>query len=493
MRVARSLRPLWQLLALVAYSLLLVSLAQPGRRTTSWRDVPSYTSCASSAAGGAAWREAEYAAQAALRKVADLQQRVRAKSPLATEKKRAAYASSAGRDELKALLRRAERDVAQLQSRANALRSSGPATPLLTRLPRSRVRAVNVSFVLQYYNKPLNVLPIAQRLYGCTRGRLGAGGSLLPGLTSELVAHVDSRGDAAAWEEALSATAEGSFVTVILSDNLHEVHGALVLLVATLAVTNRTTGYNRGAALARGDVLVMLQDDDVPPEDCSWLTEHLASFARWPRLAAVSHRGGYFWFPEEMGDKEHMRAPDVAGPLFSDPASGRPFEFMSTLAYGPVAFRADAYRDVGGMDEALTPERGDCGMYADAEFALRLWANGWQVAHSAPVFHRGPHDGGSSHVGNARVLCYTKQARPHCRAPPPHVLFSPRNGRLPQTHLNYHATVRRFPMGFTRGVLRSVAALNSNLTRRFEGPAPWEHPARSGGLGLDADSLSAAR
>ena len=57
---------------------------------------------------------------------------------------------------------------------------------------------------------------------------------------------------------------------------------------------------------------------------------------------------------------------------------------------------------------------------------------------------------------------------------------------MPQTHLNYHATVRRFPVDFTRSVLRHVAALNGNLTRLFEGPAPWEHPARSGGLGLTA-------
>ena len=55
-----------------------------------------------------------------------------------------------------------------------------------------------------------------------------------------------------------------------------------------------------------------------------------------------------------------------------------------------------------------------------------------------------------------------------------------------QRHLNYHATARRFPAPFTAGILQRVADLNALLTREFEGPAPWEHPAAKGGLDVHA-------
>ena len=210
----RLVRLLPTVLSLLLYSLLLLRLGHRAGRSD-WRHVQPYAaSCTSSDDVGVEWREAEYAAQISTRRVADLHQRVRAKSPLATQKKRAAYASSAGRDELKTLLRLAEQERSRLQRRADSLLASAPSRPLLTQLPRSRVRSVNVSFVLQYYNKPQNVLPIVQRLYSCTHGRLGSGGSLAPGLTSELVVHVDNRGDAAAWDDALNATSAGSFMSV---------------------------------------------------------------------------------------------------------------------------------------------------------------------------------------------------------------------------------------------------------------------------------------
>ena len=246
-------------------------------------------------------------------------------------------------------------------------------------------------------------------------------------------------------------------------------------------------GYNRGAALARGEFLYALQDDDLPPADsCGWLTDALAAFAAWPRLAALTHRGGYFWFPYELGDPERIRAADE-GPLFRDPRTGGRFEFLSTLAYGPVAFRAAAYRGVGGMDETMSPARGDCGIYADADLALRLWAAGWYVAHAPPRFERGPMEGGSSHASAVREACYTRQARADalsCRcvcdaAALTQPLFA-------QRHLNYHATARRFPAPFTMGILQRVADLNALLTREFEGPAPWEHPRARGGLGVSA-------
>lgn len=56
----------------------------------------------------------------------------------------------------------------------------------------------------------------------------------------------------------------------MLSDNLHEVHG-----------------YNRLAEMARGRVLVFMQDDELPPRGCGWAHYVLEQFGRHPRLGAI--------------------------------------------------------------------------------------------------------------------------------------------------------------------------------------------------------------
>ena len=59
-------------------------------------------------------------------------------------------------------------------------------------------------------------------------------------------------------------------MTPVLSNNLHEVHG-----------------YNRLSGIARGRVLVIMQDDDMPPDSCAWLGYLLAEFERFPLLGAL--------------------------------------------------------------------------------------------------------------------------------------------------------------------------------------------------------------
>jgi hypothetical protein len=49
-------------------------------------------------------------------------------------------------------------------------------------------------------------------------------------------------------------------------------------------------GYNRIAALARGDVLVFLQDDDLLPTTCQWLQRTLDAFDSFPSLALLGYQ-----------------------------------------------------------------------------------------------------------------------------------------------------------------------------------------------------------
>ena len=128
---------------------------------------------------------------------------------------------------------------------------------------------------------------IADRLWQCTHGSLGRGDVGGAGLTSELIVNVDSRGDGAVWDEYVDKYASGSFVTALLSNNLHEVHG-----------------YNRAAAVARGEVVMLLQDDEIPPRNCAWLKYVIALYNRWPRLGAIGMRRGDLWHPLGLFDKK---------------------------------------------------------------------------------------------------------------------------------------------------------------------------------------------
>ena len=162
---------------------------------------------------------------------------------------------------------------------------------------------------------------MTERLWQCTNGNLGEG-QLGQGITSELLVNVDSRASAhirltsqrrcsptcangrrgtathgtrcpqntqmvdtvlgpeargfwgavpqrPSWPSAPGRLA-GSFVTAVLSNNLHEVHG-----------------YNRLASIARGEVMIIMQDDDMPPQSCTWLKYLLREFQRFPHLGAV--------------------------------------------------------------------------------------------------------------------------------------------------------------------------------------------------------------
>jgi hypothetical protein len=167
---------------------------------------------------------------------------------------------------------------------------------------------------------------------------------------------------------------------------------------------------------------VLLRGRDAPPaRSCEWLDQLQSAFAAWPRLGAAAHAGGAYWYAPALGDPRHALAP-AAGPLFRDDAGSRlPLEFISVLdSRGPVALRADALRAAGGLLDAplLAPQPGDCGVLADAELSLRLWAGGWYVARLAPHFDRGPRahgDGAGDAADGARAACVAQQARARAR------------------------------------------------------------------------------
>ena len=176
-----------------------------------------------------------------------------------------------------------------------------------------------------------------------------------------MVVNVDNPDDAAAWGAVANAT--GGFVTVILSPNVHELRG-----------------YTRGAAVASGDVLVLLQDDDVPTGSCEWLSNLTALFAAKPRMGAVALKKacivnnmaqscGWAWGEEVV--------------RYEDPRlNGLRYQYATVADFSPLAVRATAYADVGGCDEGAAPP-GESGIMLDFELTARMWAAGWHVSQMA--------------------------------------------------------------------------------------------------------------
>lgn len=75
------------------------------------------------------------------------------------------------------------------------------------------------------------------------------------------------------------------------------------------------------------------------------------------------------------GGVSHQR---YQGPTHRDPQLDLPFNFVAVASFSPFSVRAEAFADVGMLDEAAA-DPGECGIQADWELSMRFWWGGWQV------------------------------------------------------------------------------------------------------------------
>ena len=253
------------------------------------------------------------------------------------------------------------------------------ARPLARLQPSLYPLRPNVSFILQYYRQPVSISPIVQYFHSCTRGMRGVANASSPlaGLTSELIVNVDSSEDAAAWVAAAASTGD-DFVTLVVSHNVHEVRG-----------------YNRAAAMARGDTLVLLQDDDMPDGSCDWLADVARLLSARPLVGAVALKKACV-----LVHVDCRWAWNDDAVRHSDPSlDGLRYQYVMVADFAPLVLRAAAYADVGGVDEGAAPP-GESGIMLDFELTLRLWAAGWHVTQLRVPLLKGGRvmlPGGTSH------------------------------------------------------------------------------------------------
>ncbi|KXZ52872.1 hypothetical protein GPECTOR_8g253 [Gonium pectorale] len=194
-----------------------------------------------------------------------------------------------------------------------------------------------VSFMLQYFKRPRVVSLFVNMLQVCNKL-----------VQSEFLVNVDSPQEGQAWAD-LSWNTSG-FVVPVMSYNVHELRG-----------------YNRLAGMARGKILVFLQDDDlVEPSDCSWLPRLVAQFEAMPQLAMVGMN---------KLQLSHGEGNDLSAHNFLDPSTG------------------------------------ECGIWSDWELSIRFWTAGWHVAYM-PIIQKAPGDPGTpggTHKPETGVRCWGRQ------------------------------------------------------------------------------------
>ena len=256
-------------------------------------------------------------------------------------------------------------------------------------LPPTLSDTVEVSVLMQYWaarprtvDFAANAKQFIEQLTLC---------ALASGLSFEVLVNSDSRhvrgGDAATLVRAL-----GPSGFLVLSPNLGE-----------------TRAYNMLARLARGHLLLLVQDDWRMAPGCGWLS---AALQLWPQWEAAVRRGGaehvglgLLGFDEgvrgmtcrtdgpTLQDETqtptcHFRgeqATDAAHGAAStaeDVARARNVQPVPCATMGPLMLPRALFAALGGFNESLS-RRGEPSSLLDCELSARVWAAGRAVVTTA--------------------------------------------------------------------------------------------------------------
>lgn len=136
--------------------------------------------------------------------------------------------------------------------------------------------------------------------------------------------------------------------------------------------------YSRAIDHARGEFICLMQDDDRPPPDGSWLAKAIDVFTYYPKLAVLGGWCGFnCYFAEEYNCPW---LPPGEGILpFTDPYTQLPLMFVENVNIGPYLLRRSMYQELGGFDLNFSAP-GTPGICFESEFCYRAWKHGYQVA-----------------------------------------------------------------------------------------------------------------
>jgi glycosyltransferase involved in cell wall biosynthesis len=187
---------------------------------------------------------------------------------------------------------------------------------------------------------------------------------------------------------------------LIISNDLHEIRS-----------------YNRAVGLARGEFIVFLQDDDIPPKTAGWVSDAIELFRSHPKLAVLGCWNGCVLDLADFDESISYGPNDWEGtgrPVASvDPKSLVPFRFIDVVGIGPMFCRRKDFEALGGFDLRLAAP-GEPGIWLDYDICLRAWISGRQVGlYETESFERNVGGRGTLLFGGAKRLENWRQNRAH--------------------------------------------------------------------------------
>ncbi|MCL1467698.1 glycosyltransferase family 2 protein [Argonema galeatum] len=172
--------------------------------------------------------------------------------------------------------------------------------------------------------------------------------------------------------------------------------------------------YDRAINMARGEYICLLQDDDIPPPNNTWIEEAIKLFETFPNLLILGGRQGLELLtpdPIELnGDPKYQKIGNLAGspgiakyrvydrPLYTEPKSGIPFMFTMVVNRAPTILRREAFLKIGGINQEYAPFQCD-----DVDACLRAWLAGYQVGLYTCPFSRDVGRGGMRVFNSEKV------------------------------------------------------------------------------------------
>jgi glycosyltransferase involved in cell wall biosynthesis len=163
--------------------------------------------------------------------------------------------------------------------------------------------------------------------------------------------------------------------------------------------------YDRAINFSKGEIICLLQDDDIPPDNDSWLVDALKLFTKYPEMQILGGKNGLDILPHDWpahpgssetgvgiktiqhGDVNHYRF--YHKPVYYDAGLGGPFMFSVAVNRAPMFIRKSAFLASGGIDQSFRPFQCD-----DVDSCLRAWEGGWQVGLYNAPFNRNIGEGG---------------------------------------------------------------------------------------------------
>jgi len=172
--------------------------------------------------------------------------------------------------------------------------------------------------------------------------------------------------------------------------------------------------YDRAISMARGEFICLLQDDDIPPRNNTWIEQALTLFDSLPDLLILGGRSAVdFLMPDPVDPNkpsEYERIGDIGGcpgvnkhriydtPLYREPTSGIPFMFATSANRAPTIIKRKPFLELGGINQEYAPFQFD-----DDDACVRAWLAGYQVGLYACPFVRDVGTGGMRLFNSNRV------------------------------------------------------------------------------------------